>query len=111
MSCRRIGVTGSPDILDPRGDHFVSDCIINLLSACPPEITQDQMLLNDLPRREKVIVDSFRTTIRQELRRSQRAGLRDVRPRPDHRADGTIIQAADMIAGDVRQFHGLGGPF
>lgn len=94
-----------------RGDHFVSDCIINLLSACPPEITQDQMLLIDLPRREKVIVDSFRTTIRQELRRSQRAGLRDVRPRPDHRADGTIIQAADMIAGEVRQFHGLGGPF
>lgn len=69
------------------------------------------MLLIDLPRSEKGIVDAFRTIIRKELRQAWRAGLRNVRPRPGHRPDGTIIQAADMIAGDVRQFDGLGGPY
>ncbi|MEZ4563674.1 MAG: hypothetical protein R2853_13155 [Thermomicrobiales bacterium] len=94
-----------------RGDHVICSGIIELLAACPDDLTQDQMLLIDLPRSEKGIVDAFRTIIRKELRQSRRAGLRDVRPRPDHRPDGAIIQAADMIAGEVRQFNGLGGPY
>ena len=94
-----------------RGDHVICSGIVELLSTCPDEITRDQMLLIDLPRSEKGIVDAFRTIIRKELRLARRAGLRDVRPRPDHRPDGAIIQAADMIAGEVRQFNGLGGPY
>lgn len=94
------------------GDPCICDGIITLAKGCPTCLVANQLLHIDLPRKpEGRIVDAFRTAIRKELRASKMVSFADVRPRPDDRRDGAIIQAADMIAGEVREIGGLGGPY
>lgn len=92
-----------------RGDHSICDAIITLAMACPERVVAEQLLFLDYPRGEKDIVDAFRTVLRGEFRAARLSAFKDVRPRPDSRRDGAIIQAADMIAGEVREQSGVGG--
>jgi hypothetical protein len=92
-----------------RGNDMLFSGILRLVMACPENIVARQILLVDPPSRP--FVKSLRTAISKSFRGAHRAGFRDVRARRDDAVDGAIIQAADMIAGEVRRFGGLGGPF
>ena len=93
------------------GDACVCDGIITLTLGCPADLVDDQILLIDLPRRERDVLQAFRTAIRQSMRQAHRAPFRSIKPHPDHRLEGGIVQAADMLAGEVREQSGIGGPF
>jgi hypothetical protein len=119
----RVAITGHAHMLDkarwsaaqqrkPTGPDCIRDGIISLILACPESVVADMVLYIDLPPEEANVVARLRTEIRQALRsaRPRRAGFRNVRPCPDHRRHGGIIQVADMIAGEVREREGIAGP-
>lgn len=93
------------------GDHYVCDGIVAMAKACPAHLVDGQMLYLDLPREEKRIVDAIRTEVRKAMRSSRQGSFKDIRPRPDSRSDGAIVQVADMIAGEVREYAGIGGRY
>ena len=93
------------------GTDCICDGIVTLLTKCPQDVVDGQMLYIDLPRREGKLVQRYRTTIRQAMRRARQPAFRDMKPRPDDHADGALIQVADMIAGEVRQHSGMAGPY
>lgn len=92
------------------GFDCICDGILTLISRCPTWVIDKQMLYIDLPRKEGKLVQRYRTTIRQAMRRSRQPAFRDMKPRPDDRQDAAIIQVADMIAGEVREHSGIAGP-
>jgi hypothetical protein len=94
-----------------RGDHCICDGIVALSLSCPEELVADQTLYIDLPRKELGVVRAFAKVNRQTFRVSGRRSFRDIKPRPDDRLDGTIVQVADMIAGEVREQGGAAGPY
>jgi hypothetical protein len=101
-----------PYFRSTHGDPCICDGIITIVKACPPYLVANQLLHIDLPRKpEGHIVAAYRTAIRKELRTAHLKSFADVRPRPDNRRDGAIVQVADMIAGEVREFAGPGGPY
>jgi hypothetical protein len=85
--------------------------ILDLVLGCPDRVIAGQVLFIDLPAAEAPIAQQYKTAIRQALMRIDRKGFREVRPCPDDRLQGGIIQAADMIAGEVREHGGLLGPY
>jgi hypothetical protein len=91
------------------GNDVLFSGIIRLVVACPEHVVARQVLLVDPPSRR--FVKDLRTAISKSFRGAHRTGFRDVRSRRDDDADGGVIQAADMIAGEVRRFGDLGGPF
>jgi hypothetical protein len=93
-----------------KGDFHTWHGIMALVAACPGELLTDQIMLIDLPRGEMPIVTAYRTGLRKGLKIARKPAIRDLRPRPDDRLDGAIVQVADMIAGEVRQYGGLNGP-
>jgi hypothetical protein len=98
-------VTGST------GTDCICDGIVQLIASCPRECIDRQMLYIDLNPDERELVRRYRTTIRQALRRARQPAFKDMKPRPDNRKDGAIIQVADMMAGEVRRHSGLAGPY
>jgi len=94
-----------------RGADSICDGIIDLILGCPDHVVARQVLYIDLPANEEKTIQTYRTSIRRALTGVRRTGLRDVRPCPDHRQHGGIIQVADMIAGEVREHEGLRGPY
>ncbi|MGH2615373.1 MAG: hypothetical protein ACRDJC_09045 [Thermomicrobiales bacterium] len=93
------------------GFDCICDGIITLLARCPRHVVDRQILYIDLPRRDGKLVERYRTTIRQALRRAKHPAFRDLKPRPDHRQDAAIIQVADMVAGEIRAQAGIAGPY
>lgn len=91
-----------------KGNDMICGGIVQLVMACPNAIVAKQVLLVDPPSMK--LVRELRTSIRKSFRGVHRTGFRDVRPRRDDAADGAIIQAADLIAGEARRQVGLGGP-
>jgi hypothetical protein len=94
-----------------RGDPCVCDTITALALLCPESVVADQTLYIDLPRRELPVVDAYRTAIRKSMRQADRRSFGHISPRPDDRLESGIVQAADMIAGEVREQLGLDGPY
>jgi hypothetical protein len=104
--------TWTPLHVQPRfGDPCICDGLITLTLGCPQGVVADQRLYIDYPRREKDIVDAFRTALRQSLRAAGRRSFGRIQPRPDQRLSGEIVQVADMIAGEAREQAGIGGVF
>lgn len=93
------------------GRERIRDGIVDLVRNCPDQVVADQLLLIDLPNREQNVVKELRTMLRQQLRMIQRRSFKNVKPCPDHKRDGEIIQVADMIAGELREHGGLAGPY
>ncbi len=94
-----------------RAADSISDGIVELVLGCPDHVVARQVLYIDLPASEEKSVQTYRTAIRRALAGVRRTGFRDVRPCPDHRQQGGIIQVADMLAGEVREQEGLLGPY
>lgn len=94
------------------GPNFIRDGIVSLVMACPDEVVARQVLYLDIEPSQRTEPTRLKTEIRQALRGAQprRAGFADVRGCEDHRNLGTIIQVADMLAGQVNDHGGLGGP-
>jgi hypothetical protein len=88
------------------GSGRVLDTICLLFDACPDEIIAKQVLVVDAHRSE---VDFLRE-LRLRLRRMQSArdaeSFKKISALPDHRQDAMLIQAADMMAGEIRRLKG-----
>jgi hypothetical protein len=93
------------------GPARICDAVIELAFACPDPIIAGQLLYVDLPRSQKRTVNEMRTALRRALTGAGRRTFEDVRPCPDHRQHGALVQVADMLAGEINEFAGLGGPF
>lgn len=94
-----------------RGLDCIRDGIVALVLGCPDSVVANQILFIDLPSQEERIIQDYRTSMRQALRGARRSGFKNVRPCPDHRQHGALIQVADMIAGEVREHGFQSGPF
>jgi hypothetical protein len=94
-----------------RGDVCICDGITTLLLQCPPAVTSDQTLYIDLPHKERTTIQKYREVIRSGLRGADRRTFRHIKARADNRRDGGIIQIADMLAGEVAELRGIGGPY
>ncbi len=94
-----------------RGTDCICDGLVALVIGCPIAVVAHQVLFIDLPPAEESTVQSYRMAMRKSLKGIRRTGFKNVRPCPDHRQQGAIIQVADMIAGEVREHGGLAGPF
>lgn len=93
------------------GPDRIRDGIVALVLGCPDALVAKQRLFVDLPRAEMKLIRDQRTAIGQALRGAGRKSFGNVQPRPDHRRGASIIQMADMIAGEVHEQRGLTGPY
>ena len=93
------------------GTDCICDGIVTLLAGCPRGVIAGQKLYIDIPRGEVAVVERYRTTLRQAMRRAKQPVFRDVKPRPPDARNGAVIQIADMIAGEVREHGGMAGPY
>lgn len=122
-SVERVSLTSHVYMLDkarwaaqqigrPTGPDCIQDGVVTLIAGCPASVVAGMILYVDLPPEEGTMIARYRTEIRRALRdsRPRRTGFKNVRPCPDHRLQGGIIQVADMIAGEVRERGGLHGP-
>lgn len=101
----------SPFSTWPDGNQQLCHGIIELVLGCPDAVVAGQILYIDLPATEESRLVSYRTTLRKALQGAWRTGFRNVRPCPDHRLQGAIVQVADMIAGEINEQSGLAGPY
>jgi hypothetical protein len=97
----------------PIGAKCLCDGVVTLMTRCPHQVVGGKILYIDLSGKYKTTLTHYRTEIRRALRavRPRRPGFDDIRPCPDHRLQGGIIQAADVIAGEIRERDGLAGPY
>jgi hypothetical protein len=70
-----------------------------LLMSLPEPAVSRQKLVVDYPTDESTKVQAIRRDLAVALRAQRRERFRSVKPCPDHRSDGAIVQLADMIAG------------
>lgn len=93
------------------GPRQLTNAIIELIDHCPSQIVGGGTLLVDLPRRELNYIRELRTLVRKHLRANGRKSFHNIRPCPDHRLDGTIVQVANMIAGELYERGEVAGPY
>lgn len=93
-------------LADTNGGDRVLDSICALFENCSVEIVANQILVVDAHRSEV----GFLRDVRLELRRSQAVrgnrSFKKISALPDHRQDAMLIQAADMMAGEIRRMNG-----
>lgn len=94
-----------------RGPDRLCDALISLVLGCPDHLIAGQRLFIDLERKDLPQIRDQRTALRHALAGVGRMSFGKVQPCPDHRLNGTIVQIADMIAGEVHQHGGPGGPY
>lgn len=88
------------------GPQRTIDALIKLAIAAPDSTVADQVLMIDAKRADRRFLSDLRRGMRQALRMHGRDSFKKVVPRPDDRSDAFLIQAADMISGDLRR-HGI----
>ena len=94
------------------GDERIRSEIVALILTCADDVIGGQILLVDCPKAEMRNVIAIKTAINQALATHGRAGLRLVKPCPDHhRSQGAIIQVADMIAGALHDSGDTSSPY
>jgi len=84
------------------GTVRIAQAVAGLLLAAPQEIIANQRIMIDLPSNEEKIVRLVRDEIRNRLRSEGRDSIRALKPVPDHRLQGGLIQIADMAAGLIQ---------
>lgn len=92
------------------GPERINDAICRLVTLCPERCITHQMLYVDMHRAEPDFIRGLKLILRRSLRVNDRQSFKNVKARPDHRSDSSIIQVADMIAGEVRVNGGKLGP-
>lgn len=73
--------------------------LANLIIDAPPECTSGCNILVDLPRSEKRVIAEIQGQIRSAIRQEHRRPIKSLRPVPESRLEGSVIQVADMLAG------------
>ena len=81
------------------GTLRIARAVAGLLVVAPQEIIANQRIMIDLPSNEEKIIRLVREEIRNRLRGEGRDPIRALKPVPDHRLQGGLIQIADMAAG------------
>jgi len=84
------------------GDDRVLHGVVKVVLAMPARHVAGQRLLIDYPSRERRKVDAIARAIASACRAGGQQSFSAVRPCPDDRRDGDIVQVADMIAGALR---------
>lgn len=98
--------TWSPSYLrGTRGKDRIADAVTALVALMPEVWVADQKLIIDGNRSERRLLTTIRQGASRVCRDRDSGSFRKVAAVPDHRADAVLIQAADMVAGEVRQ-HG-----
>jgi hypothetical protein len=77
----------------------IARAVSSVLCIAPEHYISGQRVLIDLPASEGRFVQEVRQEIRAALRRHGRESIRALKPVPDHRSEGAIIQLADFAAG------------
>jgi hypothetical protein len=93
-----------------RGPERLNRHVADLVSRCPQESISKQIVLIDLPKKENAVVLAQRAAILARLRTLEYSHAPQINACPDHRIQGAIVQAADMVAGAVQRESGLLGP-
>lgn len=82
------------------------DALCDLLVECPEEFIAGQVLVVDAHRSETRFNNDLAVTMRATLRTRGVVSFKKISAVPDHRHDALLIQAADMMAGEVRKLNG-----
>ncbi len=82
--------TGPDRLIDGCAAHFVTPAV---------RISNDRFLVVDASRSEGVFVRQIRSRLSSVARTNNTDPFGKVKPIPDHRPDGEIVQLADMVAG------------
>lgn len=92
------------------GPGRINEAICRLVTLCPESYVAQQMLYVDMHRAEPDFIRRLRLILRRSLHVDNRQSFKNIKARPDHRGDSSIIQVADMLAGEVRANSGKLGP-
>ena len=87
------------------GPQRTIDALIKLAMAAPDSTVANQILMIDAKRADRRFLSDLRRRMRQVLRENGKDSFKKIVPRPDDRSDAFLIQAADMISGELRR-HG-----
>ncbi|MGC4107301.1 MAG: hypothetical protein QM753_13340 [Thermomicrobiales bacterium] len=99
----------SPRYLDTTsGLDRISDLVSAVLSHCPAKLIERQVLLIDGDSGESGVVRALKGAARTTCRERELQLFQKVSIVPDHRLDAQLVQAADMMAGQIRH---LGGEY
>jgi hypothetical protein len=88
------------------GRERVLDAVCDLFAVCPDEVIAHQILVIDAHRSETRFVREVGARLRIIQRLRESASFKKISAVPDHRHDAVLIQAADMMAGEVRRLGG-----
>jgi hypothetical protein len=94
-----------------RGPDIINQILADLVCGCPPEVIASQVILVDQPRQETRAVRQTSATIKMALRGIGVAPAPQIKPCPDNRSQGGIIQVADMFAGALNQMNAVQGSY
>lgn len=101
-------LTWSPAYLRAtRGNDRIVHAIVELVEVMDPFWVADQKLIIDGNRSEKRLLSGLKQGVGRSLASREQRSFRKVAAMPDHRLDSVLIQAADMVAGEIRRY---GGP-
>ena len=92
-----------------RGDDLLHNGVVTLVAGCPDCVIARNVLLSDPPSAR--FVNNCKTPINRAFRSQHRTGYRSIRRLQDTHREGSIIQMADMVAGEVRLYVSLIGPY
>lgn len=111
FTARLLIVPPVPRGVSIRGHEEIRLAVVQLVLDCPEAVVAKQRLFIDLERRDSKQVRELRTRVRRELGAIGRRTFENIQPCPDHRSEGGIVQFADMLAGELREYRGIEGPY
>jgi len=88
------------------GMQRIIDPIVDLFDACSPDIVADQVLVIDGHPSEKGFVDALKRAMRRSFAVQDKRSFSKISVIPDDRIDSILIQAADLMAGEIRSGDG-----
>ena len=103
--------TWGPATFRSRGWDRINQCIADVVCGCPPELIAGQVVLIDQPKHETAAVRGTAATLKRALQGVGIAPFPQIKPCPDHRAQGLVIQVADMVAGALHDAGGVTGAY
>lgn len=111
FEARLLVVPPIPHGVPIRGHEETRVAVVRLILDCPDAVVVGQRLYIDLERRDSKQVRELRTRVRRELREVGRQTFENIQPCPDHRREGGLVQLADMLAGEFREYGQVDGSY
>lgn len=85
-----------------RPSDWLNEAVAGLVCQCPMETIVGQVVLIDLPKNEMRAVRKMEAVIKRALKGAGIQPYPQIKPCPDTRSQGEIVQVADMFAGAFR---------